>query len=243
MPRRGAPKSNENASKWGLTSRNPLHKVVVRGTVTMPELAQYASDLAAAALWIAEEIDAEGAVPRMVGLYATVAAELEQVAAELAGRTGIKPAPLGEISDEAYERLRDQQAKALSLLLSQCTTAWKRLEGVVLVMGGTREDGSRKAALVDMDGDPVPVLNYLAGFLRSAKRLLRDMAANIAWRERGETNVDDLAAAIIRELKKGREYEDVVQARVERPEAPTDTPTTDVSGANLGGSDDGDESE
>lgn len=198
MSRSGAPRRNTNAASHGLYSLEPTHRVAVPQTVTVGELGDFARTLAAGALWIAEALDESmnhvpvtAAVPRAVGLYASVAQELHQVAAELDGLSGIKPAALGQLSDAAFENLMRAEGKSLSLILSQCVSASKRIQDRQEVAG---------MGLIDSDGDVDPVLNYLAGHMRSAKRIIREMAANLAWKERGVDNSDDMVTRILKSI-------------------------------------------
>lgn len=195
----GAPVRNSNAAKHGLYASQPTRRVTVPAMPSTSELAVYAQDLADGALWISEALEeyiekhpVKAEVPRAVGLYASVAQELYQVAAELEGRSGIKAASLGRLSDERFEMLMKKEAKALALILSQCVSAWKRVQD---------EQEILRYGLVDSEGELRPALNYLAGHMRSAKRIMREMAANLAWKDRGEQQDDDLSIRLMKEIE------------------------------------------
>jgi hypothetical protein len=199
----GRRKRNQNALGSGLYSQKPLVLVEVGAGVTSAELAELAEPLAAAAMWIAEKLDAalrrdllhEG--QRLIGLYVAVAHELNQVAAELRGGTGIKPAPLGDLRDVQFENLMTRQAKGLGLILSQCASVWQHLQDREEILGHSvitllkAEDGQM------ITGDLNPTLDYLAAKMRVAKRIMRDMAANRAWREVGQVRGDDLGERLL----------------------------------------------
>lgn len=190
MKRLGAPQANQNAQKGGLYARQPGDWVPVAVGVRPEGLAVFARDLGDASLWLAEAlaaIDTPDAA-RAAGLYASVAQELWQVAGEMEGATGIKASPLGTLSDEAFGRMMEKQVSALSLILSQCRTAWRRLR--------ERHEIGAEGGL--FDGEKLnPILGYLAAHMRSAKRMMRDLAANRAWHERGQDAQEDLAARIL----------------------------------------------
>ena len=137
-----APAGNDNASSTGLYAKHPTHNVVVPVDAPPSELATLARDLGDGALWIAERLAAEvehitvdgGKAQKLIGLYAAVAHELQQLAAELEGVTGIKASPLGQLSAKRYVEINTKQTQALSLILSQCRTAWVRLQDRVTVL-------------------------------------------------------------------------------------------------------------
>lgn len=209
----GAPGRNDNAKGHGLYSARPQRHVQIQVTVGLPELATYAVELGAAALWVAETLaDAPAArndiqVAKLVGLYASVAQELYQVTAELEGKTGIKPASLGELSDERYEALMGKQARALELILNQCISAWKHIEATeeYRQMALVREPDSVSHAGLFIDYgeglEPNRALNYLAAHMRAAKRIMREMAANQVWKERGVDREDDLMLRLLKVIE------------------------------------------
>jgi len=168
----GAPMGNDNAAGHGLYRAKPARHVRVLPGVGRAEMAEYARDLSAGALWIAEALAGsldpmvEHKDRKLIGLYASVAQELAQVAAELEGATGIKPAPLGGLTEEGFERLMAQEAKALELILNQCISAWKHIQD--------REEIEKDGLLRrGEDGwETNPVLGYLAAAMRSAKRII-----------------------------------------------------------------------
>lgn len=191
----GAPSGNNNAQKHGLYKKTPDAVVVVAADVSSVEMAVLARDLGGAALWIADELAArianiEHKDQKLVSLYASVGQELHQVAAELEGESGIKPAPLGKLSDAGYEELMRESARALSLILSQCAAAYQHVFDAETALG---------YGLFRMGGVN-PVLHSLAGSMRSAKRIMREMAANQSWRVNGADDKDDLTARLMRML-------------------------------------------
>jgi len=192
---------NQNATKGGLWAARPRRTVYVPPDVGAAGLAEFAQDLGDAAIWLAEALAAAGdgagdgagmhETARATGLYAAVAQELWQAAGELGGVSGIKPAPLGGLGEEAFETLMLKQEKALSLILSQCKTAWARLKAVQEVGQG----------LIDGEGRIDPTLTYLAGHMRTAKRMMRDLAANRAWQERGRDGESDLTMRLLEAIR------------------------------------------
>ena len=127
----GAPTGNTNAASHKLYSQTPTRHVRVSSAVTLAELAGFAVDLADGALWIAESLaempETASGAGQTIALYAAVAAELHQVAAEIEGRTGIKGSPLGELSNERFDLLLHKQAQAMELILNQIITAYKQI--------------------------------------------------------------------------------------------------------------------
>lgn len=206
MNQEGAPQRNTNAVAHGLHSQSPAHRVSVAAAVTVGGLAEYATTLSDAALWVADvlaekldQIDHRDA--KLIGLYAGVASELAQLVGELEGGTGIKPAALGQLSDTQFETMMRKHAEALALVLSQCVSAWKHLQDHEELAG----DNGVVVKGKDADGNEVeranPVLNHLAAHMRSAKRIIRDMAADRAWQQRGVGDDDDLVARILKVIK------------------------------------------
>lgn len=197
----GAPPGNQNAAGSGLYAKRPTVQITVAKDAQMGELAQNAQALADAALWIAEGLDKAGIEDeqqKVLTLYASVGDELNHLAAELAGESGIKAAALGRLGDVAYETLMINKSRALSLILSQITTAWKRLKDREEIEG---------SGLVQGDGELNPVLEYLAAAMRSAKRMMRDWAAAIAWRQGGGDKDSDLAERLMEIIRKGQNDE------------------------------------
>ena len=200
-----APRHNDNASGHQLYSKTPLHRVVVPADVEPGKLAEFAKDLGDASLWIAarltveQNVVASTDVHKTIGLYAAVAGELHQVAAEIEGETGIKAAALGKLDETSYARLIEQQTRALSLILSQLESAWVSLQARVEVLGEKEDADNIKRVLtpVEQGGKVMPVLNYMAGHMRAAKRMLRDLAANRAWQIGLNSEEDDPAARIM----------------------------------------------
>lgn len=200
-----APRHNSNAEGHQLYSKTPLHRVVVPSDVVPVKLAEYARDLGDASLWIAARLTVEQDVVhstdvyKTIGLYAAVAGELHQVAAEMEGETGIKAAPLGKLDDTSYARLIEQQTRALSLILSQLESAWVSLQARVEVLAEKESGGEIKRVLTpaEQGGKVLPVLNYMAGHMRVAKRMLRDLAANRAWQIGLNADEDDPATRIM----------------------------------------------
>jgi hypothetical protein len=201
---------NSNAVTHGLRSRNPALRVPVAANVGLVEMAGFASDLADAAQWVArelaEQLDVMHSDARLIGLYAAVAGELAQTVGEFLGETGIKPASLGRLDDAAFEAMMAKEAEALALILSQTKSAFHHLRDQE-ELGGSRPDvfGSGSGLLVhhpDKGWRTNPMLNYLAAYMRAAKRLMRDMAANQAWKQRGLEADDDLAGRLIAEINR-----------------------------------------
>lgn len=206
MARGGAPAGNGNAVSHGLHSSHPARRVEVQPSVTFAEMATFADTLADASIDIADSLAARLDVAhkdaKLVGLYAAVGQEMAQLAGELLGETGIKPAALGRLSEEQFAALMRKEAKALSLLLSQINTAWSRLKTVEELGVEARPDViDLGRGLIRVDGTVNPVLDHLAAHIRAAKRIMRDMAANRAWEQRGALEEDDLAARLLRQLE------------------------------------------
>lgn len=207
-----APTGNDNASSSGLYAKHPTHRVVVTIDAPPSELAALSRVLGDSALWIAERLAAEiEFVPvespkaqKLIGLYASVAHELQQLGAELDGVTGIKPAPLGQLSVAQYMRVVEKQTQALALVLSQCETACQRLKDRVDVHAAKEEEAGQRRVLVELDGSGYPVLNYLATHMRVAKRMMRDLASNRAWQKRDEDGEGDLTSLVMREIDNER---------------------------------------
>jgi hypothetical protein len=212
--RRGAPARNANAQGAGLYVSNPERRVRVAATVDTLDMAGFAADLGSGALWIAENLAAkldelelvEGR--KLIGLYASVGQELAQLAAELEGETGIKPAALGQLSEARYEALMAKETRALELILNQCIGAWMHIKdreeieqnGLIRTYEYTDDDGE----LVKVN-EVNPVLNYLAGHMRVAKRIMREMAANLAWKNRGVEREDDLTVRLLNVIGERKE--------------------------------------
>lgn len=190
MRKLGAPRGNQNAQKGGLYAQQPGDWVPVAPQVRPEGLAVFARDLGDASMWVAEALAAIEApdAARAAGLYASVAQELWQLGGELEGATGIKPSPLGALNEGMFEGMMLKQVGALSLILSQCRTAWRRLR--------ERHEMGAEGGL--FDGEKLnPIIGYLAAHMRSAKRIMRELAANRAWQERGRDAEEDLAARIL----------------------------------------------
>lgn len=206
--REGAPAGNSNAVGHGLNSKTPARRVNVRADVTVAELAEFAGTLGDAAAWVAERLafeiedDVNHDDSKLISLYAAVAAELLQFQAELEGGA-TKAAALGTLSDAAFDSLMQKQANALALILSQCVSAWSYLKARVETNSDLMvERINRKTE--KHESRAVPVLVHLAAHIRAAKRLLKDMAANRAWKEGDRDNDDDMAKrimAIIKEME------------------------------------------
>jgi len=181
--RRGAPGGNTNAGKDGLWSARPPVRIEVAAAVPLPQLAGLAETISGGALWIAEaladvehpQVD-EGEVEQKIALYAAVAGEAAHLQAVLEGRTGVRPAPLGELTPQRYERLTRQSAGALSLMLSQVASAKARLEVNGLLVAGPRDN----ERLLNRS------LNYLAGTMRKTLRQVERHAGYVAWRQGAE---------------------------------------------------------
>lgn len=210
----GAPEGNKNAVSVGLHTKSPAVRVIVAPDVSIAGLSVYAVDLSDAARWVAEQLADELSMDhrdaKLIGLYAAVAGEMAQIAGELQGETGIKPSPLGGLTDAQFDTMMDKQARALSLILSQCGSAWKHLqERQEIAAGIPQEDRIRLIGgegVVVWDSDKKewrahPVLTHLAGHMRAAKRLMRDLAANRAWNLRGANDNDDLAARVMKAIE------------------------------------------
>jgi len=207
-----------NAVSSGLYSKSPSQRVKLPALVSVASLAPYAGTMADAAIWIAEGLASirDDRARILVGLYASVAHELYQLQGELAGATGVKPSPLGQLDRDAYEAMMANQARAVELVLSQVASAMKRLRDVEEIEGEGLWQGDQKKAAHDADqedklllwltfgeeGAPNPVLEYLAGHMRAAKRMLRDMAANKAWEQAREAQTNDLAARLLNAIRK-----------------------------------------
>jgi len=155
--RRGAPGGNTNAGKDGLWSARPPVRIEVAAAVPLPQLAGLAETISGGALWIAEaladvehpQVD-EGEVEQKIALYAAVAGEAAHLQAVLEGRTGVRPAPLGELTPQRYERLTRQSAGALSLMPepelpggddAENTAAGRAARGVCGLAAGRRGRG------------------------------------------------------------------------------------------------------
>lgn len=210
MKREGAQAKNINAVGHGLHSLTPVRRVEVLPDVGFGGLAVFTNTLVDAALSIARELETRLHVADddagLITLYAAVAGELTQLAGELQGETGIKPASLGTLTDSQYDAMMKKQAEALSLILSQCVSAWQYVQ--------MHEELKGQSGLLVRGkfGELVanPVLARLAGHMRTAKRLIKDMAADIAWRERGSDDDRDLASAVMDVIKQARK-----EARIE----------------------------
>lgn len=208
----GAPGGNTNAISHGLHSKSPVLRMTVQADVELLGLAEFAGVLGDAAQWIAsglaEQLDPLHTDVRLVGLYAAVAGEMAQAVGELLGETGIKPANLGRLDDAQFERLMQKEAAALSLILSQCQSAFQHLKDREELGGGADRSvqGGGQGLLVwnekSVEWRANPVLSYLASHIRDAKRLMREMAANRAWQQRGIEAEDDLAARLVAEINR-----------------------------------------
>lgn len=189
-------KNNQNAARSGLYSNRPAVRAI--DLLLKPEatdllrMAELSRDLADAALTIAQGLGQaaeEGALDpesvSVVVLYAEVATELSEMEAVLAGATGIKPAALGRLTDEGYERLLRAQVGALELAFSQVISATKHLltrqevggEGLVV---GVKRDAS---GAIMRAGELDPILTSLANKLRAVKRMMKRLAGIIQWRQ------------------------------------------------------------
>lgn len=179
----GAPQGNRNAARHGLYSSKPPVQVEVAMDVALPELGELAAIVSGAALWVAEElqmiddptVDVDEVAP-LVALYAQVAAECSDTQARLAGRSGLRTAPLGDLQPHQYDQLRRKSARALSLMLSQAASAKERLEINELLVAGRR----------DREREINPTLKYLAGIMRKINRQLVRHAEYIVWGIEGE---------------------------------------------------------
>jgi hypothetical protein len=206
-----APDRNTNAISHGLHSKSPAVRVIVPHEVGLIELAAYANDMGDVAQWIAsglaEQLGATHPDVRLVGLYAAVAGEMAQVVGEFLGETGIKPSNLGRLDDAQFEQLMRKESAALSLILSQCKSAFQHLRDREELAGSTDKGviGGAEGLLVWMETKgwrANPVLGYLASHIRDAKRLMREMAANRVWQQRGIEAEDDLAARLVAEINR-----------------------------------------
>jgi hypothetical protein len=208
----GAPAGNKNAAKTGLYIANPSERVIIAPDAGLDVLAQGARDLADAALWIAESLNSINLTledGKLVSLYAAVSQELNQLAGELAGEAGIKPASLGTLSDAQYELLMQKQAKALSLTLSQCMGTWKHIRDREEIRKDV-ENSADQTPVLEMPAGLIitecgvpflnPALDYLAAHMRAAKRMMRDMAANRAWRHHGDHPDEDLSERMLKAI-------------------------------------------
>lgn len=207
----GAPSGNTNAASHKLYSQTPTRYVIISSAVSLAELANFASDLADGALWIAETLaempETAAGADQTIALYAAVAAELHQVAAEIEGKTGIKGSALGELSNERFDLLLEKQAKAMELILNQIITAYKRLQDGEFIRAAAIQNPADGAImpsglLVKDDKDWVlnPILKYMAGQMRSAKRIMREFAANLQWKAGGNQD-SDLVSKIMKAIR------------------------------------------
>lgn len=195
-------KHNVNAGSHGLYSKHPSMQVTLPGgremrwlkpdEVAIATLTPLAGDMADAAAWIAEELsdpakmaalDGKGQVDaaKLAGLYAKVASELYQLAGELGGETGIKAANLGTLTEASWDGMMRNLLRMLALILSQIKTATSKLK--------TGEELFKGEGGLILAGDLNPVLAYLANHMRNAKRMLEEMAADVAWRRKKENGV------------------------------------------------------
>jgi hypothetical protein len=90
---------------------------------------------------------------------------------------------LGALSEAAWDDLIRNQIRALNLILSQIITA---------VMGIKTRETMKEGGIVK-NGDLNPVLAYLANHMRSAKRMIEEMAANVAWRRQTSSETTDFS--------------------------------------------------
>ena len=191
-----APRGNQNAAVTGLYAR-PERSLTVRADAQLPELAEYAETLALAAQWIAEELVQGLPVAhkdsRLITLYASVAGELAQEAAELQGAKGIKAAALGTLSEERFGDLMRRKAAALDLILNQVQAAFRYLKDHTEIPGG---EHGRVVVNKGEFAKANAVLEYLAASIRAAKREIRDMAANRLWEMAGKLEEGDLGDRI-----------------------------------------------
>lgn len=201
-----AQRSNRNAIAVGMYSKNPTRRLVelaaAPGEVSIVRLAEWSRDLGDAALTIAEALASELAsrhdtsenLRRQVVLYAEVGHEMHQLSGEIAGVTGIRAAGLGTLGDVEYQELIISQGRALELVLSQCQTAAAYVRARVEFV---EVDGLTVARFSDKPGEGLTArvlatLEYLAGHIRAAKRMMRQFAANRAWKEVGSGAVVNL---------------------------------------------------
>ena len=202
-----APKNNQNAIQAGLYMRYPSHKHIIPADAGLETLGDAADVLATYSMWLASELD-NVQEPQLAGqaivLYASVAHECRQLAAEIEGN-GIKISPLGALTNDSYHRLQKSHAESLSLTLSQIATAIKRIRdmqevegnGLVVTIPENKRTGEAAQRFIN------PTLGYMAGMMRSAKRMIATMAANRKWYDLREVG-EDLAARIMQEIV-GRE--------------------------------------
>ena len=200
----GAPARNQNAGGSGLYSSAPTVRVALPQVLSAGVLAPLARDMADHAMWLAERLaEAPGdeqAASQAAALYAKVAHELYQLGGELLGGTGIKAAPLGKLKPDVFQDMLLNEQRAMELVLSQLATAMKRLQdretiqgdGVVMNLGS--ED--------DPDWQVNPVLSSMAGHMRAAGRMLRDLAANLAWRQISEGQRQGAAERLVELINK-----------------------------------------
>jgi hypothetical protein len=199
MTKRGARRRNTNAAAHNLYSQQPPARIAVAPTSDAGALAEFAVPLADAASWLAEALargignQPEHPAQAQITLYAGVAAELYQLGGELRGGTGIKPAPLGTLSDDHYHVLQRDLSRQLSLVLSQITSAIRYLRAV---------EETSESGLVETQ---TRLLTYLASHMRTAKRMIREMAGNVAWRERGTQDDSDIAARLLAAIESMRQ--------------------------------------
>lgn len=218
MNGQGAPANNNNAASHGLYASSPERRIKITATASSDDLAICTQDLAAGALWIAEAltlIDGKServvkGLNQIIPLYASVAQELEQTAAEISGEIGIKPSSLGALTDDQYDGLMLKQSKSLELIINQCVGAYQRLKiGEEIRQAVEKADGQKvldlPSGLLGYDERGAlsinPVLKYLAGHMRTAKRVAREMAANRAWKLRGAERNDDLATRVLNSME------------------------------------------
>ena len=202
-------KGNQNAAGHGLYSANPPARIadlaLVPESLSLERVGELARDMGDAALAISQELaEAQGDGNRGTALivrYADVASELHQFSAEAEGVTGIKPATLGKLSVDQFERLLRNQARELHLVLAQCKSAYQAIQArrevnrSGVIMGGeVRKEGDQIVEVVG--GEINPVLFYLAGHMRTAKRLLKQFAANKAWQLANVAGEGDLVARV-----------------------------------------------
>jgi len=199
----GAPAKNANAAGHGLYSDRPRRHVAIPAQPLLPELALLAQDLADSALWIAEQLavieeQMDLQASRQIGLYASVAQELAQLTGELLGSDGIKPASLGQLGEEQFDHLMRKQVKALELIINQCAGATLYIRDREEILG----TGGGLVMHYEEEFNAInPSLTYLAGHMRSAKRIIREMAANLAWKMRGTDDNDDLSTRIFKQIE------------------------------------------
>lgn len=190
----GAPPGNTNARGHGLYSKRPPVTVAVPVDASLDDLAELIEQAAGAAHWIASELvtlsgdklDVEE-IARMVVLYAGVAGECDDLVGNLAGHTQVEAAKYGELSPQKFEELLRRSADRLGLAISQIVSAKARLETNGLIVAG-RLDNTRELH---------PTLRYLAGSLRTLKRMVRQHAGMLAWRQAAQQGLDDDPALIL----------------------------------------------